>query len=550
MRFDDVEQKKRDGVVYTPEALARFVARRLLACLPDDAPSRAENKRKLAIYDPAVGDGALLHALASELVATGQRAISIRGGDIDADALALAADRLSSFEDVELEERDFLAGEVEVSPDLLIANPPYVRTQILGADVVEDLRARFGLTGRIDLSHAFLLRALDALAPGGVAAIITSNRFMTVRAGEKVRARLRGEATLREIWDLGDSRLFDAAVLPVVLIFEKRAPEEEDPLALFTSVYEVDPAVIGEEDAPEAAGVLEALSHEGGVLLPDDRAVLVRKGVLACAEHEGDVWRGVSEDEEAWLETLAKNTWKRFGEVGKIKVGVKSCADAVFLRDDWDSLDVQPELLRPVMTHHVARRFAARDGERQILYPHQSTGGARHPAPLASYPETERYLEQHRERLEGRAYLIAAGRQWYELWVAHDPKRWDDPKLVWRDIVDEPTFWADTEGSVVNGDCYWMYLGEQVEEDVLWLALAVANSSVTARFYDLRFNNKLYAGRRRFITQYVKHFPLPDPDTEIARELIELARDAHEQHLEVDPEALDALVKEAFGLDA
>jgi hypothetical protein len=43
---------------------------------------------------------------------------------------------------------------------------------------------------------------------------------------------------------------------------------------------------------------------------------------------------------------------------------------------------------------------------------------------------------------------------------------------------------------------------------------------------------------------------LPDPDTEIARELIELARDAHEQHLEVDPEALDALVKEAFGLDA
>jgi len=164
MRFDDVEQKKRDGVVYTPEALARFVARRLLACLPDDAPSRAENKRKLAIYDPAVGDGALLHALASELVATGQRAISIRGGDIDADALALAADRLSSFEDVELEERDFLAGEVEVSPDLLIANPPYVRTQILGADVVEDLRARFGLTGRIDLSHAFLLRALDALA--------------------------------------------------------------------------------------------------------------------------------------------------------------------------------------------------------------------------------------------------------------------------------------------------------------------------------------------------------------------------------------------------
>ena len=547
MRFDDVEQKKRDGVVYTPEALARFIAQRLLAWLPTERLASSADSR-LTLYDPAVGDGALLHALAVEVIASGQQALSIRGGDIDADALEQAAARLDALDRVTLEERDFLVGALDFAPDLLIANPPYVRTQILGAEVVEDLRARFGLTGRIDLSHAFLLRALDALAPGGVAAIITSNRFMTVRAGEKVRARLRAEATLREIWDLGDSKLFDAAVLPVVLIFEKRKPESEDPLASFTSVYEVEPAVVGQEDAPEAESVLEALAYEGGVFLPDDRAVLVRKGVLAAAEHEGDIWRGVSEEEEAWLEQVASNTWKRFGDIGKIKVGVKSCADAVFLRDDWDTLDVQPELLRPVITHHIARRFVAKDGQRQLLYPHQSTSTGRQPAPLSSYPETERYLEQHRERLEGRSYLIDAGRQWYELWVAHDPAQWDEPKLVWRDIVDEPTFWVDTEGAVVNGDCYWMCLDKGVEEEVLWLALAVANASLTARFYDLRFNNKLYAGRRRFITQYVKHFPLPDPSCESARELIELARDAHDQQLEVDPQQLDALVQKAFGL--
>ena len=224
MRFDDVEQKKRDGVVYTPEALARFIAQRLLAWLPTERLASSADSR-LTLYDPAVGDGALLHALAVEVIASGQQALSIRGGDIDADALEQAAARLDALDRVTLEERDFLVGALDFAPDLLIANPPYVRTQILGAEVVEDLRARFGLTGRIDLSHAFLLRALDALAPGGVAAIITSNRFMTVRAGEKVRARLRAEATLREIWDLGDSKLFDAAVLPVVLIFEKRKPE-------------------------------------------------------------------------------------------------------------------------------------------------------------------------------------------------------------------------------------------------------------------------------------------------------------------------------------
>ena len=77
------------------------------------------------------------------------------------------------------------------------------------------------------------------------------------------------------------------------------------------------------------------------------------------------------------------------------------------------------------------------------------------------------------------------------------------PKLVFRDISEQPTFWLDFEGSVVNGDCYWLTPESQGSDDRLWLAAAVANSTFIESFYDHRFNNKLYAGRRRFITQYV-----------------------------------------------
>ena len=41
------------------------------------------------------------------------------------------------------------------------------------------------------------------------------------------------------------------------------------------------------------------------------------------------------------------------------------------------------------------------------------------------------------------------------------------------------------------------------------LILAVANSSFAVEFYDAVCGNRLYSGRRRFITQYVKRFPLP-----------------------------------------
>ena len=45
-----------------------------------------------------------------------------------------------------------------------------------------------------------------------------------------------------------------------------------------------------------------------------------------------------------------------------------------------------------------------------------------------------------------------------------------------------------------------------------------------------RFNNKLYAGRRRFITQYVEQFPLPDPDREESKTIIALAKLIHSKY--------------------
>jgi adenine-specific DNA-methyltransferase len=74
--------------------------------------------------------------------------------------------------------------------DLIIANPPYVRTQIMGAEQAQLLAKQFGLAGRVDLYYAFLLGMANVLDPKGVAGIIVSNRFMTTRSGASVRSAL------------------------------------------------------------------------------------------------------------------------------------------------------------------------------------------------------------------------------------------------------------------------------------------------------------------------------------------------------------------------
>jgi hypothetical protein len=282
----------------------------------------------------------------------------------------------------------------------------------------------------------------------------------------------------------------------------------------------------------------------------------VQHGTLDASGAIDDLWRIATDATDTWLATVAKHTWKTFGDIGKIRVGVKTCADKIFIRNDWHTVpeSKRPELLRPLTTHHSAGRFRAITPAktRAILYPHESVAGQRRPVELSGYPKSKAYLEANRAALEGRTYVLEAGRRWYEIWVPQDPAAWEAPKLVFRDISERPTFWIDIDGSIVNGDCYWLTPERQDGEGLLWLAAAVANSTFIEAFYDHRFNNKLYAGRRRFITQYVELFPLPDPTTEHARKIATLARQIYacsrsREAIAMEAE-LNSMVWQAFGL--
>jgi len=544
-RYAAVSREKAHGATYTPALLADFVAQQLASAV------RADRNAALRILDPAVGDGVLLTSLVRALRGRGFDRISVHGCDTDALALEQTRQRFAQeFPDLSpaLEQRDFLEQEQNAARfDAVIANPPYVRTQVLGAQRARDLARRFGLTGRIDLYYAFLLAISRVLAPDATLGIIVSNRFMTTRSGHSVRKTLRELYDLLHVWDLGDTKLFDAAVLPAVLL--ARTASAAQPTTRFTSIYETTKA-----SATHARTAIDALDRHGVVATHDGRRFDVVQGLLDTS----GVWRMATAEKDEWLSLVQSRTFARFGDLGRIRVGVKTTADSIFIRDDWHQLaeQLQPEVLRPLTTHHLARRYRALDRVEapQILYTHESRAGQRSAIDLTEHPRTRAYLEAHREQLERRRYVIDAGRQWYEIWVPQDPAAWSRPKLVFRDISAEPVFWIDDTGSIVNGDCYWLTLETGRSEDLLWLALAVGNSKFALEFYDHRFNNRLYAGRRRFITQYVSEFPLPDPALPLSQEIVALAQQIYRSTPSADADSLartvDARVQEAFGLSA
>ncbi|MBK8429251.1 MAG: hypothetical protein IPL27_26330 [Lewinellaceae bacterium] len=147
---------------------------------------------------------------------------------------------------------------------------------------------------------------------------------------------------------------------------------------------------------------------------------------------------------------------------------------------------------------------------------------------------------------------MEAGRDWFEIWVPQNPQLWAKPKLVFPDISLIPRFYFDEGGKVVNGNCYWIVAEQEKDIDNLLLIQGVANSKLMTRYHDLVFNNKLYSGRRRYFTQYVEKYPLPNPESTISKEVIQIVKQLNEatdfKVITKLEEYLEIKVAEAFGV--
>jgi hypothetical protein len=563
IKYNHVESQKKEGAYYTPALFADFIS--------DNIIKQANLQKYVKILDPAVGDGELLISLIEKLYQNNIIDIEVYGFDINPQSIEITKKRLKKLYPelyIKLYVKDFLeysfhqklnynslfADEtIDDIPkfDLIISNPPYIRTQTLGEKTSQLLSQQFNLKGKIDTYQAFLVAMKIVLSKNGIIGTIVSNRFLTTKGSSTFREILYREYNIENIWDFGDTKVFDAMVLPVVLILSS-ASKTKKSKTFFSSIYLSSTPY--KKNIPKVNNQIEALNYSGKVI-NDNNTYQVKHGYLAFGESASNVWRFENEISEKWLDIVKKNSYALFKDIGKIRVGIKTTADKVFIRSDW-KLDIgySPELLRSLATHHIAGRFKSKKLKaKSVLYPHTVIDNKRTTINLDKYPLSKKYLETHRKQLEGRNYIQKANREWFEIWVPQNPSLWEKPKIIFRDISEKPMFWMDKDSHIVNGDCYWLiYENQNFSEDILWLALAIANSSFIESFYDIKFQNKLYSNRRRYITQYVEEFPLLDPKSSISKKLILLSKECYNEINETISikieEKINQLVWKGFGV--
>jgi len=508
-RYKNESATKQSGAIFTPHHMAHRLVLEMLNAYRGNLPD------KISVLDPAVGDGELLISFVEE-VKSRCHGTKIRVTGFDINALSCANTRRnlqSKFKDIDVEIRndDFLSQLEQPSDkyDFVIANPPYIRTQILGSKLAKEMAAKYGLSGRVDIYYSFLVNTGSVLRENGIAGYITSNKFLSIKSGSPVRKYMLENYEILSLTDYGDTKVFEnAAVLPCTIVFGHGRTVDCSSVK-FSSVYETK----DDGTATFCQNIYEHLGENGMFKLPDGRTFIFKQGVLGDVS-PGGVWAFSSEETRGWLNKVEANTRLHFSDLGKIRVGIKTTADNVFIGDNWGSSEEQPELLKSLVTHRDAGKITPDTNSNwKVLYPHYSSNGKRSVVEIDKFPRSKRYLEKHRPQLSGRKYVIEAGRRWYEIWVPQNPAAWKHRKIVFRDISETPQFWYDNSGSVVNGDCYWIDIDSSVPDELVYLALAVANSSFIEKYYDVRFNTKLYSGKRRFMAQFVEQFPLPSTNS-------------------------------------
>lgn len=524
---------KKTGSHYTPSALANFVASNI---------SEASHFEKPKILDPSCGDGSLLKAIKNKI----PNAL-LYGFDLNENAIS----ETKKLGNVQVQKRDFLdyvlsnsenslfSEEIEKF-DIIIANPPYVRTQNLGEKKSQKIAKTFSLSGRVDLYYAFLEGIFKVLKENGIAGIIVSNRFMTVKSGKIVREHLLEHFDILHIWDFGDTKLFSAAVLPAVLLLQKKT-NKQNVAPKMTTIYST------QEFAEKKCSNIFESELKNGIVCIEDTNYKIKTGKL---DTTNDIWKIQTVESLNWQNIVKKNTFMTFGDIGKVRVGIKTTADKVFVKNNWE--EPKPELLKPLITHDDARRFKSLPPSYQVLYPYEMVNNKKSVVDISKYPISFNYLISNKSILEKRAYIQKANRKWYEIWVPQQPENWSKTKLVFPDISEKPVFWISEDEEVIQGNCYWIISDNKSNDDLIWLALGIGNSSFIEEFYDNNFNNKLYSGRRRYMTQYVEKFPLPNPNSQVSKKIISLSKQIYSlidvKDTNVLQKDLNILVYKAFCL--
>lgn len=506
---------KNNGIHYTPTDLSKYMANILVS----QFLKNSTHNKEIKVLDPACGDGELLVALA-QILKEHNIDFKMYGVDTNNEELLIAKERLKQVEvDLIYENIDYVENYEKFNDfDLIIANPPYVRTQNMDILKRKNIK-KFAVNGRFDLYQLFFNVITYSLKYDGYLCIITSNKFMFNKAGDKTRKFLCENYNINLILDLGDTKMFEASVLPAIFLGQKK-------LFINQSIVEAAKVYETKQECNSTMSIFQAIEKkENKVVKKDKLNYEVSFGTINI-KNLNEPWAINTQKNNSFINKIENKKYCALSDWANVKVGIKTTADKVFIKNDYSEFgDIEKELIHELIFSKNTGKWRQKETPKKyIFYPYIIDNGVQKVIDTSYFPNSKKYINDNSKILKARKYFEGSKKKWYEIWVSHSLFDFNKPKIVVPDISSESKFLYDESKKMVDGNCYWITLKDNIPNDYIFLILGLCNSKYIEKYHDMVFQNKLYSGKRRYVSQYINKYPMINPNSKEAKNIIKYVK--------------------------
>jgi len=374
---------------------------------------------------------------------------------------------------------EFLEVFIDGGFDVVLANPPYVRQELI-KDLKPALQRAYPsvYTGKADLYCYFYARAVQLLRCGGMLVFISSNKWFLASYGTLLRKYISDHCHVVSITDFGELPVFaSAATFPMIFIAQKESPQEQR--TIFTQVKTLEPPY------PD----LLTIVRNDGKSLPSDAL-------------KGNIWNLSSESTAGRLRIMESvgiplRDYAKSAVYSGIKTGYNDAfwIDATTRQALIAADGLSAEVIKPLARGDDVRRWHIMDSGLYLIYTPPGFD-------INCYRAIKEHLLRFRPFLEKRAIA----QPWWELQQAQNKSgAWTNPKIVYPFICKESRFTLDTDGIYSNMNTFILpsadlFLLGVLSSKIIWWYLQ-NNCAV--------LGDPHASGRLQLKRQYVERIPIP-----------------------------------------
>jgi type II restriction/modification system DNA methylase subunit YeeA len=377
--------------------------------------------------------------------------------------------------------------------DVVLGNPPYI--PISNKSYLAQIQTQYltyAPTG--DIYALFVELGQNLIKDLGYSAMIISNKWLRASYGQTLRHYLINKTNPILLVDFGQNLLFEKAVVHTSIIFLRKELNKKQ---------------------------LQAVRLPDG-FFNDPKAKIasyVAQNLISNLEVTDSIWNLI----EPNLYELKAKIESKFVKLANweitINFGVKTGLNKAFIVDESTKNTLiskdskNKEILKPILRGRDTRRYYCNYANLWLINSHNGYDNVPPIDIVNDYPVIFNYLKPFEKAANSR---FDKGKHWTNLRNCAYINKFEEPKIIFSEIVSEPQFYYDEKGYYPEATVFFIS-GEKLK-----YLTALLNSKAVTFFFKTFYMGGELVGKIRYKKVFLEQVPLPIPTKEQEQQIEKL----------------------------